>query len=57
MIVATQQTPVARSQLTSGMRLRPLLPFFPTMVDVGRCEITLTGPPRRMVVAEEATGD
>ena len=32
MIVATRQAPVARSQLTSGVRLRPLLPFFPTMV-------------------------
>ena len=30
MIVATRQAPVARSQLTSGVRLRPLLPFFPT---------------------------
>ena len=32
MIVATRQAPVARSQLTSGVRLRPLLPFFPTIV-------------------------
>ena len=36
MIVATRQAPVARSQLTSGVRLRPLLPFFPTMV--GACQ-------------------
>ena len=36
MIVATRQAPVARSQLTSGVRLRPLLPFFPTIV--GACQ-------------------
>ena len=36
MIVATRQAPVARSQLTSGVRSRLLLPFFPTMV--GACQ-------------------